>query len=105
MEKPEIPELKITSRQNCNFILNFYQSLTSEEIIQKDEDYTKKIEHLISTNNQEEIIWKYKDRLNLLIYEEERRTYEEFIKNIYYYEDIDNNLDPFDTENWFNDDN
>ena len=29
----------------------------------------------------------------------------EFIKNIYYYEDIDNNLDPFDTENWFNDDN
>ena len=31
MEKPEIPELKITSRQNCNFILNFYRSLTSEE--------------------------------------------------------------------------
>ena len=105
MEKPEIPELKITSRQNCNFILNFYRSLTSEEIIQKEKYYAKKIEHLISTNNQEEIIWKYKDRLNLLIYEEERRTYDEFIKNTAYYKDTDNNLDQFDTENWFTDEN
>ena len=77
----------------------------NEEIIQKEKYYTKKIEHLISTNNQEDIIRKYKDRLNLLIYEEERRTYEEFEKNIDYYEDIDNNLDQFDSENWFNDDN
>ena len=104
MEKPEIPELKITSRQNCNFILNFYQSLTSEAIIQKEKYYAKKIEHLINTNKPEEIIWKYKDRLNLLIYEEERRTYDEFVKNISDYENIDNNLDQFDTENWFNDD-
>jgi len=105
MEKPEISELKITSHQNCNFILNFYQSLTSEEIIQKEKYYMKKIEHLISTNNQEEIIWKYKDRLNLLIYEEERRAYDEFVKNTAYYEDTDNNLDQFDTENWFTDEN
>ena len=41
---------------------------------------------------------KYKDRLNLLNYEEERRVYEEFVKNFDYY-DEDNNLDQFDTEN------
>ena len=105
MEKPEIPELKITSRQNCNFILNFYRSLTSEEIIQKEKYYAKKIEHLRNMNTPEEIIWKYKDRLNLLIYEEERRTYDEFVKNISDYENIDNNLDQFDTENWFADEN
>ena len=104
MEKPENPELKITSRQNCNFILNFYRSLTSEEIIQKETYYAKKIEHLRNMNTPEEIIWKYKDRLNLLIYEEERRTYDELVKNISDYENIDNNLDQFDTENWFNDD-
>ena len=50
-------------------------------------------------------MWKSKDRLNLLIYEEERRSHEEFLKNIDYYDDEDNNLDKFDTENWFNDDN
>ena len=104
MEKPEIPELKITSRQNCNFILNFYRSMTSEEITQREKYYAKKIEHLINMHNPEEIIWKYKDRLNLLIYEKERRTYDEFVKNISVYENIDNNLDQFDTENWFNDD-
>jgi len=80
MEKPEIPKLKMASYQNCNFILHFYRSLSDEAIIQKEKYYTKKIEHLIRTNNPEEILWKYKDRLNLLLYEEERRTYEEFVK-------------------------
>ena len=104
MEKPEIPELKITSRQNCNFILNFYRNLTSEEIGQKEKYYERKIEHLMKMHNPEGIIWKYKDRLNLLIYEKERRTYEELVKNFDCSYDVDNNLDQFDTENWFNDD-
>ena len=99
MEKPKIPKLKTTTHQSCIFILNFFQSLTREEIIQKEKYYTKKIEHLINTNYQEERIWRYKDRLNLLIYEEKRRTYEEFATNVDYYEDKDNNLDQFDTEN------
>ena len=68
MEKPELPELKITSHQSCIFILNFYQSLTSIEIIQKEKYYTKKIEHVNDMNCEEEILWKYTDRLNLLIY-------------------------------------
>ena len=67
MEKSEIPELKITSRQNCNFILKFYSSLTSEEIVQKEKYYARKIEHLINMHSPEEIIWKYKDRLNLCL--------------------------------------
>jgi len=60
--------------------------------------------NLITSNFQEEIIWKYKDRLNLLIYEEERRAYEEFLKNFDSYNE-DNNLGQFDIENWFNGDN
>ena len=51
---------------------------------------------------QEEIIWKYKDGINLLIYEEEIRTYVEFVKNIDYY-DEDNKLDQL--ENCFNNNN
>ena len=58
----------------------------------------QKLEHLTTNNNTEEIIWKYKDRLNILIYEEERRAYEEFLQNFYFYNE-DNNLDQFDTEN------
>ena len=53
-------------------------------------------------NFQKEIISKYKDKLNLLIYKEERRTYEEFVENFDYYNE-DNNLDWFDIENKFND--
>ena len=41
----------------------------------------RKIEHLTHNNCKGEIIWKYKDRLNLLIYKEEKRAYEEFVKN------------------------
>ena len=43
-------------------------------------------------NCQEEVIWKYKDRLKLLIYEQEKRACEEFLKNFDYYNE-DNNLD------------
>ena len=61
MEKTEIPELKTTSNQSCIFILNFFKSLTTEEIIQKEKYYTTKIEHLLNTNCQEEVMWKHKD--------------------------------------------
>ena len=46
MEKSEIPELKTISQQSCIFILNFYQNLTREEIIQKEKHYVQKIEYL-----------------------------------------------------------
>jgi len=39
---------------------------------------------------------KNKDRLDLLIYEEEKRAYRDNIENFDY--DDDNNLDQFDTE-------
>ena len=91
MEIREISELKKTSDQSCVFIPNFFKNLTTEETIQKQKYYTTKIEHLLNPNCKEEIIWKYKDRLNPLIYEEERRTYEEFAKNVDHYEEKDNN--------------
>jgi len=56
MEKREIPELKTTSHRRCIFILNFFKSLTTEEIIQKEKYYTTKIEHLLNMNCQEEIV-------------------------------------------------
>ena len=55
MEKPEIPELKTTSHQSYIFILNFFKSLTTEEIIQKEKYYTTKTEHLLNTNCQEKL--------------------------------------------------
>ena len=41
----------------------------------------QKLDDLRINNCFNELIWKIKDRLNLLIYEEERRTYLEFIEN------------------------
>ena len=61
----------------------------------------QKIEQLRKNNSSKEIIWLNEDRLDLLIYEEERRTYIEICENIE--NNIDNNLDQFDTEFWFND--
>ena len=102
MEKPEIPKLKRISQSNCKFILNLYKTYSKEEIHLSECYYIQKLEQLQMNNCSKEIIWKIKDRLDLLIYEEERRTYLKFLENLD--DDNDNNLDQFDTEYLFNDD-
>ena len=93
MDKPEIPNLKIMTQRNCESLL--------KEIVQKEKFYILKIDQLRKNNMSKEVIWLNEDRLDLLIYEEEQRTYIEICENID--NNDDNNLDQFDTEFWFND--
>ena len=95
MEKLQLPKLKIESPQDCDFILNLYQKYAKEAIRQIEKYYIQKIDYLWTINCPKEIIWKYDDRLDLSIYVEERRAYEEFVENFDYYNN-DNNLDQFD---------
>ena len=99
MEKPEIPKLKMMTQTNCESVLNLYKTFSKKEILQKEKFYIQKIEQLRKNNVSKEIIWLNEDRLDLLFYEEERRTYLEIHENIE--SNIDNNL--FDIEFWFND--
>ena len=103
MDKPEVPMLKITSPSNCEFILNLYKTYSLEEIRTSEQYYIQKIDYLQVIQCQKEIIWKCEDKLNLLISEQERRLYKDFIQNINLNLNDDNNLDQFDTEYWFND--
>ena len=101
MEKPEIPQLKIMTQRNCESVLELYKTFSKKEILQKEKFYIQKIEQLRKNDSSKEKIWLNEDRLDLLIYEEERRTYLEIYENIE--NNVDNNLDQFDTEFWFND--
>ena len=101
MEKPEIPQLKIMMQRNCESVLELYKTFSKKEILQKEKFYIQKIEQLRKNDSSKEKIWLNEDRLDLLIYEEERRTYLEICENIE--NNVDNNLDQFDTEFWFND--
>ena len=84
-----------------NLFLIYTKPTLKKEIRQKERYYMQKMDHLWTMNYSKEIIWINEDRLNLLIYEEERRTYLEFLENLD--DNNDNNLDQFDTEYWFND--
>jgi len=101
MEKPEIPKLKRTSQSNCKFILSLYKTYSKEEIHLSEQYYIQKHEQLWINNHSVEIIWKIGDKLDLLIYEEERITYLEFLVNLE--NNNDDNLDQFDTKYGFND--
>ena len=101
MDKPEIPNLKIMTQRTCESLLELYKTFSKKDIIDKEKFYILKIDQLRKNNMSKEIIWLNEDRLDLLIYEEERRTYIEICENIE--NNIDNNLDQFDTEFWFND--
>ena len=61
----------------------------------------QKIDYFWSINYSKEIIYINEDRINIVIYEEERRNHLEFLENLDY--DDDNNLGQCDTEYWFND--
>jgi len=102
MEKPELPILKITCSQSCEFILNLYKTYSIEEVRQSEWYDIRKVEYLQAIQSPKEIIWKYEGRPNLLIYEEERRTYEEFLQNMDLDLNDDNNFDQLDTKYWFN---
>ena len=82
MEKPEIPQLKIMTQRNRESVLELYKTFSKKEILQKEKFYTRKIEQLRKKNVSEEIIWLNEDRLDLLFYEEERRTYLEICENL-----------------------
>ena len=101
MDKPEIPNLKIMTQRTCESLLELYKTFSKKDIIDKEKFYILKIDQLRKNNMSIEIIWLNEDRLDLLIYEEERRTYIEICENID--NNDDNNLDQFDTEFWFND--
>ena len=96
MEKLEFPKLKITTRPNCESILNLFLTYYRKEIRQKERYYMQKIGYLQTIKCSKEIIWINQDRLNLLIYEEERRAYLEFLEKLDYNDD--NNLDQLDIE-------
>jgi len=96
MEKPEIPQLKIMTQRNRESVLELYKTFSKKEILQKEKFYIQKIEQLRKNDSSKEKIWLNEDRLDLLIYEEERRTYLEICENIE--NNVDNNLDQFDTE-------
>lgn len=101
MDKPEIPNLKTMTQRNCESLLNLYKTFSNKEIVQKEKFYILKMDQLRKNNMSKEVIWLNEDKLDLLIYEEERRTYIEICENID--NNDDNNLDQFDTEFWFND--
>ena len=82
-------------------MLDLYKTFSKKEILRKEKFYIQKIEQLRKNNVAKEIIWLNEDRLDLLIYEEERRIYLEICENID--NNDDNNLDQFDTKFWFND--
>ena len=101
MEKPEIPQLKIITQRNRESVLELYKTFSKKEILQKEKFYIQKIEQLRKNDSSKEKIWLNEDRLDLLIYEEERRTYLKICENIE--NNVDNNLDQFDIEFSFND--
>ena len=82
-------------------MLNLYKTFSKKEILQKEKFYIQKIKQLRKNNSSKEIIWLNEDRLDLLVYEEERRTYLEICENLY--NNDDNNLDQFAMQFWFND--
>ena len=69
--------------------------------MEKPEISKLKIMRQRKNNSSKEVIWLNKDKLDLLIYEEERRTYLGICTNLY--NNDDNNLDQFNTKFWFND--
>ena len=82
-------------------INNCPKTYSKEEIRHSEWYYVQKLDYLRINNCPQEPIWKAEDRLNLLIYKEERRTHLQLEESFDLNNDKD--LDQFDAEYWFND--